>query len=150
VADSVRQDIIDALDARLKAILVTNGYETDIGQNVFDWLAEPLEEDDLPALIYRDTSVETTIDTIASFAHKMILNIMVAVANSTPMTTIREIIADIDKAIGVDHTFGNLALMTERISDEAGVEIDEKKYAGCQIVYAITFRTSGFNDYVKV
>jgi hypothetical protein len=66
------------------------------------------------------------------------------------MTTIRKIIADIDKAIGVDHTFGNLALMTERISDEAGVEIDEKKYAGCQIVYAITFRTSGFNDYVKV
>jgi hypothetical protein len=150
VADTVRQDIIDAVDARLKAILVSNGYETDVGSNVFDWHAEPLEEDDLPALIYRDTSVETTVDTIASFSHRMILSIMAAVTSSTPMTTIRKIIADIDKAIGVDHTFGGLALMTERISDESGIEINERKYAGCQIVYAITFRTSGWNDYVKV
>jgi len=150
MADSIRQQIISALDTRLKAILTTGGYETNIGVNVFDWRSESLEESDLPALIYRDISAETTIDTMASFAHKMTLNILVAVQNSTPMAEIRKIIADIDKAIGVDHTYGNLALMTERISDESGVEIDEKKFAGCQIVYVITFRTSGWNDYVKV
>lgn len=150
MADSIRQQIISALDARLKAILITGGYETDIGENVFDWRAESLEEDDLPALIYRDVSVESGVDTMASFFHRMVVNILVAVQSSTPMTEIRKIIADIDKAIGVDHTYGNLALMTERISDESGVEIDEKKFAGCQIVYAITFRTSGWNDYVKV
>jgi hypothetical protein len=130
--------------------LTSGGYETNIGAHVWDWRAESLEETDLPALIYRDVTVETDTDTFISFLHKMMVNVMVAVQTATPMTEIRKIIADIDKAIGVDHTWGNIALMTERISDESGVEIDEKKFAGCQIVFAITFRTLGWNDYVKV
>jgi hypothetical protein len=150
MADSVRQDIIDAIDTRMKAILITGGYETNIGQNVFDWRAEPLEEDDLPALIYRDLSVETEVVSFATFVHKMVFSIMVACASSTPMTTIRKIIADIDKAVGVDHTWGGLALMTERISDESGVEINERKYAGCQIVFNVIFRTLAWNDYTKI
>lgn len=150
MADSIRQQIISALDARLKAILVAGGYQTNIGANVFDWKADSLEDADLPALIYKDISVETTIDSIASFAHRMTVQVIVAVQSATPMAEIRKAIADIDKAIGVDHTFGNLALLTERIGDESGVEIEERRFAGCQIIYAITFRTSCWNDYVKV
>lgn len=150
MADSIRQQIISALDTRLKAILVTGGYETNIGSNVFDWKANSLEEEDLPALIYKDISVETNIDSLASFAHRMTVQVIVVAQNSTPMTEIRKAMADVDKAIGVDHTFGNLALLTERIGDESGIELEERRFAGCQIVYSITFRTSCWNDYVKV
>jgi hypothetical protein len=150
MADSIRQQIISALDTRLKAILVTGGYETNIGSNVFDWKANSLEDADLPALIYKDITVETNIDSFASFAHRMTIQVIVVVQSSTPMTETRKAMADVDKAIGVDHTFGNLALMTERTGDESGVELEERRFAGCQIVYVITFRTSCWNDYVKV
>lgn len=149
MADSIRQRIIDAIDLRMKDILVSNGYETDIGANVEDWLPEGLESGDLPALIYRDITVETENDTFKTFTHRMVVEIMVAVSSSTPAKVIRKIIADIDKAVGIDHTWGGLALTTDRNGDEMGVEIAEQKYAGCRIIYTVTFRTEGFNDYVK-
>lgn len=140
---------MSAVDTRLKAILKTGGYETDIGANVFDWLAESLEETDLPALIYRDVSVETEVVNFQQFVHRMAIKIMVAVQSSTPMTEIRKILADIDEAIGVDYTWGGLALFTEREGDESGVEIADKKYAGCQVSFLVTFRTLGWDDYTK-
>ncbi len=150
MTDSIRQKIISAIDTRLKSILIAGGYETDIGQNVWDWRAESLEEDNLPALIYRDTGTETEFGTFTTFTHKMTVNIMVAVSSTTPMTTIRKIIADIDRAIGMDDTWGGLALMTIKISDESQVEIDEVKFAGCQVVIEITFRTTAWNDYTQI
>ncbi len=150
MADSIRQQILSAIDTRLKAILVASGYATDIGTNVHDWKVDPIEEDDLPILLYRDISVATEIVNFNCFAHRMTVNISVAVTNSTPMTEIRKLIADLDKAIGVDETWGGLALFTIRIGDESSVEIGEKKFAGCQVNFEVTFRTLGWNDYTKL
>jgi hypothetical protein len=148
--DTIRQRIITSLDARLKTILVANGYQTDVGANIFDWRAEALEESDLPALIYRDTLCNTEISNISSYTHRMTVEIIAVVANDTPMAIIRNIIADIDKAIGVDDRWGNLAVLTERTGDESGVEIDDRKYAGCRLTVVITFRTLGWNDFVQI
>jgi hypothetical protein len=148
--DTIRQRIITSLDARLKTILVANGYQTDVGANIFDWRAEALEESDLPALIYRDTLCNTEISNISSYTHRMTVEIIAVVANDTPMAIIRNIIADIDKAIGVDDRWGNLVVLTERTGDESGVEIDDRKYAGCRLTVVITFRTLGWNDFVQI
>jgi len=148
--DTIRQQIITSVDARFKTVLVTNGYQTDVGANVFDWRAEALEEGDLPALIYRDTVCSTEISNISSYTHKMTVEIIAVVANDTPMAIIRNIIADLDKAIGVDDRWGGLAVLTERTGDESGIEIDDKKYAGCRVTMVITFRTLGWNDYVQI
>ena len=150
MADTIRQQIITSVDARLKTVLVTNGYQTDVGANIFDWRAEALEEDNLPALIYRDTICSTEISNISSYTHKMTVEIIAVVANDTPMAIIRNIIADLDKAIGVDDRWGGLAVLTERTGDESGIEIDDKKYAGCRVTMVITFRTLGWNDYVQI
>jgi hypothetical protein len=148
--DTIRQQIITSVDARFKTVLVTNGYQTDVGANVFDWRAEALEEGDLPALIYRDTVCSTEISNISSYTHKMTVEIIAVVANDTPMAIIRNIIADLDKAIGVDDRWGGLAILTERTGDESWIEIDDKKYAGCRVTVVITFRTLGWNDYVQI
>lgn len=150
MTDSIRQQIISSVDTRFKTILTTNGYQTDIGANVFDWRAEALEDSNLPALIYRDIQCSTEISNISSYTHKMTVEAIAVVANDTPVAIIRQIIADIDEAIGVDDRWGNLAVLTERISDESGIEIDDKKYAGCRITMVITFRTLGWNDYVQI
>jgi len=156
MSDSVRQLIINKIDARLKTILVTNGYATNIGQSVYDWRAESLEEANLPALIYRDTSTTTEISTLASFTHTMPVYLLAVVASDTPMSIIRSIIADIDKAIGTitdgypGESWSGLALLTQRMGDESGVEIDEKKYAGCQMTMMVTFRTRGWDDYTQI
>lgn len=148
--DTIRQQVISSVDARFKTILTTNGYQTDIGANVFDWRAEALEDSNLPALIYRDTQCSTEISNIASYTHKMTVEVIAVVANDTPMPIIRQIIADIDKAIGVDDRWGGLAILTERTGDESGIEIDDKKYAGCRLTMVITFRTLGWNDFVQI
>ncbi len=150
MTDSVRQQIISALDTRLKAILVANGYQTNIGANVHDWLSETPSEDDLPILDYKDVSVSTEIGSFVDFTHEMSLIIRAAVKSGTPMVAIRQVIADVDKAIGVDHTFGQLALITKRIGDESGVQIGDQVFAGCGINLLITFRTLGWDDYTKV
>ena len=148
--DSVRQQIVSAIDARLKGILISGGYETNAGQHVFDWRVEETEEDVLPALIYRDTTVESSVDSFSAHAHKMTVTILALATDSTPMAEIRKIIADVDKAIGVDHTWGNLAIMTERVGDTSEIEMAEKKYAASQITIAVTFRTVAWDAYTKV
>jgi hypothetical protein len=112
-------------------------------------LSETPSEDDLPIVDYKDISVSTEVSSFEHFVHEMSLIIRAAVKSGTPMVVIRQIIADIDKAIGVDHTYGNLALTTTRIGDESGVQIGDQVFAGCQINFTITFRTLGWDDYTK-
>src|SRR3990170_6560821 len=44
MADSKRQQIVSALDTRLKTILTTGGYETNLGNNVKWWRQEPFAD----------------------------------------------------------------------------------------------------------
>jgi hypothetical protein len=147
---TIRQKIITTLDARLKAILQANGYATDVGKNVYDWRTEGLSEDFLPALIYRDVSCETEITGLEVFTHHLKIQIVIAATGSTSMAEIRKMLADINKAIGVDLSWGDLALLTERIGDESISETEEDKFSGCQTIVMITFRTRGWDDYTKI
>ena len=61
MADGIRELMIQALLTRLAAITKANGYETDIGLNVYRGLSVPLETDDLPAIIANECE-ETTND----------------------------------------------------------------------------------------
>ena len=148
--DTIRQKIIDALDTRMKGILSASGYETDIGLSVQDWPAGLIEDSKLPVLIYRDVSCENAIDTLVTFSHKLMVEIDALVNDDTPVETVRKIIADIDKAIGIDDQWGGIALLTERVSDQFRVELKERVYAGCKVVVVITFRTKGWDDYTQI
>ncbi len=56
MVDSIRQRIVDAIDTRFKAILVTGGYVTDIGSHVFWWKDAPMQISDLPGMNCKDES----------------------------------------------------------------------------------------------
>ncbi len=139
---NTRQSIIDAIDTQLKTILIANGYDTDLGSNVFEWRQVPLQESELPALIYRDVTSE--IEIIVLDRHTHILNLEVEVKTqpgSTSGSLARKMIADVIKAIGVDHTWGALAIKTDPVSSEIVFEQHEKIITGAIINFEITYRT---------
>jgi len=55
---SVRQQIIDAVRARLATIRIANGYNSEIGANVLEWQTTPIPVESLPAVCMRDTETE--------------------------------------------------------------------------------------------
>lgn len=140
---SIRQQIVDAIETRLKTILVTNGYQTNAGQKVFPWRLTVLGDADLPALCIYDTDCNISdVGTIGYFTHELQVDIEAIVTGSASRTDVRKMLEDIFKAIGVDRTWGNLAEHTEIQSHGINLEQAEKVIGAGQVRILITYRAS--------
>lgn len=149
--DSKRQLICSAVDARLRTILVSGGYNTDLGENVFEWRATPFEINGLPAMDWRDISeVDSNASTGRDGYHNHALTFQLRVLTAKGKTTaneIREILADIVKAVSVDQTWGGLAIRTDPVSNEMEVEEAERIIGGITVTLTITYQTKKWNPY---
>lgn len=147
--DSLRQQIIDAVDTRFKTILTANGYETDLGQNVFHWKENAFEQDHLPCLEYRDVSDPPEDIAFQLRLHTITLEVRAYAKGSDVDKTARKLIADIVKCIGTDLTWGGLAEDTEQISVPGEINMDhaEKKIAGTLLVFEIEYTSDRFDPY---
>ena len=147
MADSIKKRIIAALDTVLKTILISNGYSTNAGQNVYDWITQNLPISSLPAYAYKNTGdTGGRIVTIAGPVNSIreyILNLDVncIAQGSTTRSQIRDMMADLMRAIGTDQTFGGLALYTEFSGDETAIEQQEETVGSTTVKIAITYRT---------
>ncbi len=127
MADSKRQQIIEALDTRLKTIKKTSGYKSDIGNHVYDWLDRDLDDSELPALIYRDRTNPIESYTVLNYLNQVNVEIEVkAKSASTTAESVREMIEDVYKAIGTDDRFGGLAVDSQPVSDEINISHEDK------------------------
>lgn len=143
MADSIRQQIIDKLAARLAAIKITGGYKTDIGSNVFDWLARDLADAELDAVIYRDVSADISMDTLELRSNKIRVEIEAKTkSGSTTAAQVREMIEDIYTAINVDDTWDALALNTEPVGEEMMIGHGDKITGFATITIEIEYRTT--------
>lgn len=149
--DSKRQLICQKIDARFKTILISNGYNTDLGKNVFEWRDNPIDENELPSLTWRDVSEDdsnASAGTIGYHNHVMTMELKVATAKGTTTAKeIRALLADIIKAVGVDQTWGRLATRTDPVSNEMQVEEVETIIGGVTITLNITYQTMKWNPY---
>lgn len=112
-----RQKIIDAIIARMQTITQVNGYSTDIGLNVHDWRIN-FQDEELPAISVCDLISEDQLPAGASNPKRVthLLNIQIRIyapQEATP-ANIREMIADVSRAIGTDDRW---------IEDNAGLVI---------------------------
>jgi hypothetical protein len=149
MADSIRQSIVNAVDARLKTIKIANGYETDIGLNVNRWKAIPVSSDKEYELIYRDVSCETVY--LEAHRHKLHFEVEAIIkAGSISDNQVRKMLADILKAIGVDPQWSNLAINTHPEGDEINILQTEKIIGGTIIRFAIEFRTKEWDPYTTI
>ncbi len=138
---NTRQQIVDALDTRLQTITTGNGYSANLG--VYEWLVTPLEESDLPAVIFRDTVDD--IDDEREFSrldHTLTVDLDVAVSSTTSADAVRELIRDILTAIGTDKEFGGLAYNTDVVTASLDVSEADQRLSGGQIIIEIKYKTA--------
>ena len=146
MAESKRQQIVTAIDARLKTIRVVNGYETNAGNNVYEWRSSAMIESELPGLIYRDTQ-ETEALSIGYQVHTLTIEIEGYVVGNAAPANLRKLIADVIKAIGVDSLWSALAEDTRSVEETIQVEQEERRIAGTRIKIEVDYRTGIFNPY---
>lgn len=148
MADSIRQRIISSMDTRFKTILVTNGYQTDIGKHVFWWKKTPFAQADLPGMNCRDRR-QTKSFGAGIYDNFLTVEIEAGVSGMVSTEDLRKILADIEKAIAIDETWGQLAGTTEIEDDEMNLEEDEQRIAGARMILRVEYTTLRGDPYTK-
>jgi hypothetical protein len=137
MTDSIRQKIITAIDTRLKTILIANDYQTNMGNHIFAWREEALQESELDGLIYKDRT-ESKVEGCGIDEMTMPVEIEI---DSTSPELVRKCLADLEKAIAVDRTWGQLAIHTKLETSEMAVEQKEKSFAASKILMTVEYQT---------
>lgn len=138
---SLRQQIVDAIEARLRTITVANGYNTNAGQHVYVWRTVSLEDAELPALCVYDTDCAMAESgSIGYMTHELQVVIDAIVSGSASRTEVRKLMEDVFRAIGVDRTWGALAEHTEIQSHGINLEQAERLIGAGQVRLLITYR----------
>lgn len=143
MADSIRQQIITALDTRLRTITTANGYLTNVGQRVFDWLDRDLADTELDAIVYRDPANEISQETFSQVDNRVRVEIEVKTKSaSTTAAQVRKLIEDVYKAIGIDETFGGLAHEAQPVSENIDIQQADKIMGSATVVIDIYYMTT--------
>ena len=114
MADTTRQQIVTAVETRLKTISVAHGYQTALGAHVFTWREE--------------NSLKFECE---CYAH-----------GSTTAAQARLMLDDVVKCIGVDQTWGRLARYTLLDSHEIDLEQNAEIIGGVKIEFTVVYRTN--------
>jgi hypothetical protein len=107
MADSKRQQIVTALDTRLKTILVTGGYLTDLGANVQWWRQEPFADTESGISCEDSESPPTWLGAQCQL-HRLVVEIKAVMPATTAAPEIRQAAADVVTTLATDLTFGGL------------------------------------------
>ena len=147
MARSIRQQIMDAVGTRLRSILVTNGFVTNLGENVHEWRIAPFPINGAAGIVFRDT----VCNTIQAEGHRQSLQIEVDIVARPGQTAadLRTMIADVYSAIGRDIFWGGLAMDTVPESDEIRIEQGEQRIGGASIKFSIVYRTREWDAYQR-
>ena len=153
-----RDQIMSAVVAGMKNILEENGYNSDLGANVFEWRPKiidpsgsgyvPTEQDELPALHVRDPlDKAVTIEQDGSEDHELTLELEIAHEGGAAGAAMRGQIADVRKAIGVDVTWGGLASDTSREMTAETIRVQaDRTFFRTLIRTKITYTTSEYAE----
>src|SRR3990172_8463350 len=149
MADSKRQQIMTAIDTRLKLITVTNGYETNAGNNIYEFWDIALEDDELPAIIWRDGAEDSELLVNTTQDRTMTVELVLQALGVTAPAILRKLIADVEKAIAVDNTWGGLVIFTSvmNVVDTFDVEHKDRRIGACRTRFTVLNRTGYLNSY---
>ncbi|MFY4767463.1 hypothetical protein ACOTV5_02395 [Aliarcobacter butzleri] len=96
----LRQEIVTAIVEKMKEISTANGFYSDAGKNVFEWLDKSLGKDEYPAIIIRDITDNTADGQYID--HKLKIEIDIAVKDGSNTTwNMREVSSDVIKSFGL-------------------------------------------------
>ena len=134
-----------ALEDQLQLILTGSGYNSNLGNNIYEWREETIEEHHLPACIYRDVQ-DTTEQTFGNQEHRLSVSLEIF-ANCTA-AVMRGIVADVTQCLGNNLTLGGLCEDIGVIGDETiKVEHDDRRIFGISVKIVIQYITANWNPY---
>ena len=140
--NTIETDIIDQIIIRLSEIREGENYFTTV-VTVDDNRSTPYEEEEMPAINIVDGNIEVESEQVSSSTYHtlgMNIDLIVLVANDDAMY-IRNLLSDIQKAIGKDITWGGKAFHTELLGIERDiVDQQNNKIANARIRIKIIYR----------
>ena len=123
---------------QMKLISAANGFYSEAGKNVFEWLEKPLDKDEYPAIIIRDVSDDTNDGQILE--HSLKVEVDVAVSNkATSLWDMREVTSDVLKAFGVIEDTINYKC--NYLGSEFLVEQKDSVYGGVRLSFTVDYQT---------
>ncbi len=150
MAESIRQQIMSALKTRMQTITTGNGYVTNIGSNVFEWRTTDFQVSELPAMDIRDTGEEVEVRG-GNHIYTLTVEIESKVSGATSGADMRDIMADIIKAIGTDTGFSNLVQDTKPVQNEStGLGQNDKKIGSILMTFEMRYLTKAFTPFTLV
>ena len=146
MADSKRQQIVSALDTRLKTILTTGGYETNLGNNVL-WWRQTSFADTESGISCEDSEAAPEWLGAQCQLHKLTVGIKVVMPVGTAAPEIRKAAADVVKAVATDLTFGGL--IEDCILGEMPMDVGQEAtmHGGTIINLSVEYTTAPWDPY---
>lgn len=157
---TIRQRIVNAVKLRMEGILTTGGYNSNLGQSVYVWRVHPRGESEADFINIKD--VKRTTEQIllgrGQASHNHTLTVWVEligkrVVDTPADDTVRAMLADIEKAVGVDRYWTEVATSTRLAEDtrpgedQMIVEQAGQIIGGARYTFQIHYRTSAFDPY---
>lgn len=151
---TVRQQIVDALKARLQTILTgatvslngeTYTYATDVGAAVTVWRREELRQDETWYLNLRDTKSPKAVtgegSEVGRTLHRLQVAIDLVCKDSLATEQVREALADVSACVWANRTLGGLCRNID--IEEESLEVIEAGIllAGASLSLTVTYKT---------
>jgi len=150
MADSIRQDIIDAIKTQLATIKTTAGYETNIGNHVFEWKCDNWEENQTPGVSIYDKEEEVGVVELSRHDLRLNVSIIACVTEGTTTSAnCRKALADIVKMVGLNKRWGGLAYSTFWRGSTMNVLQDETTKGEVEVRLEIRYRLGQFDPYTN-
>ena len=155
MAASLRQQIVSAIITQMKTISTVNGYNSNLGTNVFDWKTSAWEAQEMPGISVEDGLEITTPYTLGNPANtqgtcwnELKIELRIAIqSGTTSAAVLRECIADVVKAIGTNFTFGLQNTYTLQDKTESLLIQDKNVLGGARVGFTIKYLSKYFSPY---
>lgn len=138
----VRQSIVDSILENLKKIKIDNGFYSNAGLNVFEWMEKTLEDRDFPALIIRDSS--SKVNETSSLEHILKIEVDIAIKGKNSIWSMREVSSDVLKTFGIVENILNFKI--NYLGFESLVEQRESMYSGTRMEFEVIYNTRRFEQ----
>ena len=151
MSTTIRQQIVTAVETRLKTISVANGYQTALGVSVN--LCRPVKPTDAEAAVGSLNIWDIEDDVVPHLSgihkHSLRIDVYITKTGSGAAAWMRKAVADISQAIRQDRKWSQLAIDTKPGKNEYELDQENKLTGTVRYPFTIEFYTLSFDDFTQ-
>lgn len=145
-----RQDIVDAVVVALQDIRTVNGYNSDVGLNVYEWLKHSTDSTVRPCLIVRDPKDSVELNEPHVSDRRLTIEIVAQSDGTSAVDNLRGILGDIYKAMKNGDSFGGNIYWIEDGGDEMDGVHEEDLIFSAVVTFTLYYKTGLLDPYTII